>query len=193
LPFVLALGVCHRAPSTAPAPFELSRDEIELLARLEHRRWSIERRLLGFSYGEVRSEFPPRHDLLVDWEQLPEVQRERNRKDFANLPKVLAVANFEIWREQKILAIDNNATAALSKLELAIANNDKRCVVIADVDSTGGRKAAELALNLPNSVLWLVSSVYPLQFKGLQQLGKIFEDATGWVIREQVHSKQSES
>jgi RyR domain len=187
MPFLLAQAGLHMAPSATPAPFELSHDEIELLARLEHRRWTIERRLLGFSYGEVRSEFPPRHDLLVDWEQLPEAERERNRRDFANLPKVLAVANFGIWREQKILAMDTKMTAALARLELALANKEERCVVIADVDLMEGRKAAELALNLPNSVQWLVSSDYPLQFKNLQQLGKIFEEATGWVTRDQVH------
>jgi hypothetical protein len=187
MPFLLAQAGLHMAPSATPAPFELSHDEIELLARLEHRRWTIERRLLGFSYGEVRSEFPPRHDLLVDWEQLPEAERERNRRDFANLPKVLAVANFGIWREQKILAMDTKMTAALARLELAIANKEERCVVIADVDLVEGRKAAELALNLPNSVQWLVSSEYPLQFKNLQQLGKTFEEATGWVTRDQVH------
>jgi hypothetical protein len=186
MPFLLAQAGLHMAPSAQPAPFELSGDEIELLARLEHRRWSIERRLLGFSYGEVRSEFPPRHELLVDWEQLPEAQRERNRKDFANLPKVLKVANFGIWREQKILATDTKFTAALSRLELALANREKGCVVIADIDAMEGRKAAKLTLDLPDSVLWLVSSDYPIQFKGLQQLGKIFEDAAGWVAREQV-------
>jgi TrkA-N domain/RyR domain len=187
MPFLLAQAGLHMEPSAAPAPFELSHGEIELLARLEHRRWSIERRLLGFSYGKVRSEFPPRHDLLVDWDQLPEAERERNRRDFANLPKVLAVANFEIWRQQKILAIDTKFAAALSTLELAIANKEERCVVIADIDLMEGRKAAELALNLPNSVLWLVSSDYPLQFENLQQLGKTFEEATGWVTRDQVH------
>jgi TrkA family protein/RyR domain-containing protein len=187
LPFLLAQAGLHMRSSAQPVPLELDGDEIELLARLEHRRWSIERRLAGFSYGEVRSEFPPRHDLLVDWEQLPEAERARNRKDFADLPKVLKIANFELWREHKIAATDTRISAALSTLELAIAGKETGCVVIADIDAADGRKAAALALELPNPVLWLVSSDYPLQFKGLQQLGKIFENATGWVTREQVH------
>jgi hypothetical protein len=188
LPFLLAQAGLHMEPSAQPAPFELSADEIELLARLEHRRWSIERRLAGYSYGEVSSEFPPRHKLLVDWEQLPEAEREKNRKAFRDLPKVLKAANFGLWRQQKIVATDTKVTAALSKLELALANKEKRCVVIADIDSVDGRKAAGLALDLPNSVLWVVSSVFPLQFKGLDQLGKVFENAAGWVSREQVHT-----
>jgi hypothetical protein len=187
LPFLLAQAGMHMEPSEQPATLRLTPDEIELLARLEHRRWMIERRLLGFSHGEVRSDFPPRHELLVDWEQLPESERERNRNDFANLPKVLAQAKFEIWREQKILAIGPKLAAAQAELELAIANKSKRCVVIADVDTAEGRKAAELSLGLPDASLWLVSSGYPLQFQGLQRLRTVFERAAGWVTRTQVH------
>ena len=187
LPFLLAQAGLHMEPSTTPLPLQLDRDEIELLARLEHRRWMIERRLLGFSYGEVRSDFPPRHELLVDWEQLPEIERERNRLDFANLPKVLAELNFELWRERKILAIGPKLATALAELELAITNNSKRCVVIADVDQAEGRKVAELALSLPDAALWLVSSGYPLQFPDLAQFRTVFEHAAGWVTREQVH------
>jgi hypothetical protein len=187
MPFLLAQAGLHMAPSATPAPFELSHDEIELLARLEHRRWVIERRLLGFSYGAVRSEFPPRHELLVAWDQLPEAERERNRKDFANLPKVLAEASFGLWREQKILAVETRFATALPQLERAIANKDKGCVVIADIDSIEGRKAAGLALNLADSALWLVSSQYPLEFTDMQQLGTIFKDAAGWITREQFH------
>ena len=147
----------------------------------------IERQLLGFSHGEVRSDFPPRHELLVDWEHLPEVERERNRRDFVNLPKILAGLNFEIWREQKIMAVERQFDTALSNLESAVAGNNARCVIIADVDSAEGRKAAELALKLPEPSLWLLSSNYPLEFHWLQQLRKVFESAAGWITREQVH------
>jgi RyR domain len=189
LPFLLAQVGLKMKPSTAPTLLELKSDEIELLARLEHRRWMIERQLLGFSYGEVRSDFPPRHDLLVDWDQLPEAERERNRKDFVNLPKILALVNFEIWRERKILAVERQFDAALSDLESAVVSKSPRCVVIADVDSADGRKAAELALKLPEPSLWLLSSNYPLEFQWLQQLRKVFESAAGWITREQVHAE----
>jgi voltage-gated potassium channel Kch len=189
LPFLLAQVGLKMKPSTAPTLLELKSDEIELLARLEHRRWMIERQLLGFSYGEVRSDFPPRHDLLVDWDQLPEAERDRNRKDFVNLPKILALVNFEIWRERKILAVERQFDAALSDLESAVVSKSPRCVVIADVDSADGRKAAELALKLPEPSLWLLSSNYPLEFQWLQQLRKVFESAAGWITREQVHAE----
>jgi predicted dinucleotide-binding enzyme len=189
LPFLLVQAGLEMKPSTAPTLVELTSDEIELLARLEHRRWMIERQLLGFSYGEARSDFPPRHELLVDWDQLPEAERERNRKDFADLPKVLAGANFEIWRAQKILAIATQFGTALPELESAVASKSKRCVVIADVDFEEGRKAAELALKLPDASLWLLSSKYPVQFQGLRQLRTIFESAAGWITRDQVKAE----
>jgi len=185
LPILLAqAGLCMTA-STTPVLFELRPDEIELLARLEHRRWVIERRLLGVVYGEVRSEFPPRHELLVDWEKLPEIERERNRVDLRNLPKVLAEAHIGIWREHKILAIGATLGTALATLESATTNKTKKYVVIADIDSTVGREAAAIALKLPDSALWLVSRDYPHQFRDLEQIKTICEGAAGWVTREQ--------
>jgi hypothetical protein len=185
MPILLAQAGLRMVPSTTPSPLELSPDEIELLAQLEHLRWVIERRLLGVSYGEVRSEFPPRNELLVDWEQLPEAERERNRADFRNLPKVLAEANFEIRRQHKILAIEAMLGTAMSMLKSATANEEKGCVVIADVDSIEGCKAAEIALKLPDVALWVVSSGYPRQFHDLPQLRAICEGAAGWATREQ--------
>ena len=132
LPILLAQVGLRMAPSRTPVPFELSPDEIELLAQLEHRRWVIDRRLLGVSYGDVRSDFPPRHELLVDWEHLPEIEREKNRTDFRNLPKVLAEAGFEVQREDKILALESTLETALSRLELATASEGKNYVIVAD-------------------------------------------------------------
>ena len=100
---------------------------------------------------------------------------------------MLATANFEILRAQKIFAIGPKLAAAQAALELAIASKSKGCVVIADVDTAEGRKVAELSLSLPDAALWLVSSGYPLQFESLQQLRPVFERAAGWVTRAQVH------
>ena len=185
MPIQLAQAGLHIVASAAPAPLQLTPHEIELLARLEHRRWVIERRLLGVSYGEVRSDFPPRNELLVDWEKLPEVERARNRADFKTLPKVLSEANFEVRRHHKILAIDAMPGTAVSKLQSAITNKEKGCVVIADVDSTEGHKAAEIALKLPDVALWVVSRDYPRQFHDKSSLMAIWEGAEGWVTREQ--------
>ena len=182
---LLAQAGLRLAASSNPVPLELKPEEIELLAQLEHRRWVIERRLVGVKYGEVRTEYPPQHELLVDWEHLPETEREINRADFRMLSKILADINFEIRRERKILAIGATLGAAVAKLESAIAIEGREYLVIADIDESEGRKAAALALKLPKSELWLVSSDYPHQFRELQQLGAIRDGATGWVTRQQ--------
>ncbi len=187
LPFLLAKAGLRMVPMATPAVIQFSSGEIELLARLEHRRWTIERQLLGYSYGEGRSEFPPRHELLVEWEQLPEAERERNRSDFALLPEVLAKASYEVQRELRIIAMDEGLDMALSELESAMHKRSQRLVVIADVDSAKGRKAAKLALGLTDVVLWLVSSDHPGSFRDFRQIEAAFESAAGWITREQFH------
>lgn len=179
--------------SPEPNLIDFTVGEIELLAQLEHRRWMIERRLLGVSYGKVHSSFPPRNELLVDWKQVPEAERERNRMDFKSLPKTLAQAGFELRREHKILAIGSTIGKALSDLESAVANKVERLVVLADVDSAEGRKAAQFATMLPDSALWLISSQFPRHYSDTDQLKGLFECATGWVTREHFCGAQATS
>jgi hypothetical protein len=191
LPIQFAQAGLRLAPSPSPVPLKFSAEEIELLARLEHRRWSSERRLLGFTYGPVRSQNPPRHELLVKWEELPEKVRERNRADLGTLPEILAAANFEIRRDRKIMAIGPTLADAVAELEKAVAGEEKNIVVIADIDTEAGRKAAELTLKLPASALWLVSSDYPQQLREGRPLGAIWEGAAGWVSREQLNGENA--
>jgi hypothetical protein len=86
------------ARADAPRLLELSPEEIELLARLEHRRWLIERRLLGWTHGDTRDDAQRRNPLLLEWERLSEEARTRNREAIGALPEILARAGFEIRR-----------------------------------------------------------------------------------------------
>jgi hypothetical protein len=81
---------------TMPFAFRAQPDEVEQLARLEHRRWAAERRAQGYTYGPNREE--RRHPNLVDWEELPDSAREKNRVFVRALPRVLASAGFQILR-----------------------------------------------------------------------------------------------
>jgi len=54
-----------------------------------------------------------------------------------------------------------------------------------------GRKAAEIALKLPGSTLWLVSRDYPRQFHDLSQLRALCDGAAGWVTRGQFQGAHS--
>jgi len=167
----------------APTPLILTDGEVELLARFEHRRWCIDRRLLGYSYAPARSEMPRRHNLLVDWEQLSEDRREGNRADIRKLPEILASVNLEIRRERLIVAAGgSDATAALAELP---AEHDG-CIVIADIDTAEGRAAAEKAAKLPRVSVWLASGsdidATP------QSVSKgVWETAAGWLSHAQLN------
>ena len=114
-------------PSPSPTKLEFSLEEIETLARLEHRRWYIDRRLLGVTYGEARSARPQRHPLLVEWERLPENVRETNRNEVKRLTTILAEVKFEVQREHKILAFDETLGEAVRELESSAATLLRRC------------------------------------------------------------------
>jgi hypothetical protein len=73
--------------------------EVEELAREEHDRWMNDLRMLGWS--ATRGPKDPAHKLhplLVDWEDLSEVDRERDRESIRALPSMLARAGFAVHR-----------------------------------------------------------------------------------------------
>lgn len=78
--------------------FRFSEDELEVLARAEHERWSEDRRRAGWTYAAVRDNDRRRHPALVPWEELPEHEKAKNRESSAELPAVLARAGFELIR-----------------------------------------------------------------------------------------------
>jgi hypothetical protein len=81
-------------------PFELSEAEVEELAEAEHVRWRRRREREGYSFGPVRiDEGPdPRHPSMVDWAELSERDRDRDRDVIRNMPTVLAHAGLRIVR-----------------------------------------------------------------------------------------------
>jgi hypothetical protein len=130
----------------------------------------------------MRSEFPPRHDLLTDWNKLPETVRQFNRDDARTLPALLAKFGWEVRRQEKIVAADEGLGGALAQLTSGEQSRRERLVVIADIDTAEGRNVAERTLDLPDVRLWLLSSNAPAPNQDLQ---KIAVAATGWVSRRQ--------
>ncbi|MFG1695320.1 RyR domain-containing protein [Nonomuraea sp. NPDC049309] len=87
------------APSTdAPAEFAFTDDEIERLAGAEHRRWVEYFEKRGWTYGPERDDAAKRHPDLVDWNDLTEEGRDKDRAAVTALPAVLEDAGFRIVR-----------------------------------------------------------------------------------------------
>ncbi|CAJ60516.1 hypothetical protein; putative Ryanodine receptor domain [Frankia alni ACN14a] len=81
-------------------PFTFTDAEIEELARDEHVRWRRHKERQGYSYGPLRSDAGPdkRHPSMVDWEELTEEDRDRDRDVIRNMPAVLAHARLRVTR-----------------------------------------------------------------------------------------------
>jgi hypothetical protein len=91
------------ADKERPALFEFEPEEIELLASMEHARWTAERLLAGWKYDpktrDVERKISPH---LVSWEQLPEEVREFDRAAVRAIPEFLSKAGVEIRRKGSV-------------------------------------------------------------------------------------------
>jgi hypothetical protein len=77
---------CTISPRSALVPvFELSDDEIEREAILEHERWMTQRRADGWTYDEEPNDRKKRSNALLDWPELDETNRNRDRDAIRNL------------------------------------------------------------------------------------------------------------
>lgn len=75
----------------------LDAEEIETMARIEHLRWSWEKRLNGWTWGNVKDERTKRHPNLVPYEELTEDEKEKDRELVRLVPAILQDIKFEAY------------------------------------------------------------------------------------------------
>lgn len=85
-------------PGPQTVPFAFDPDEVERLAMAEHRRWMAQRRGAGWIYAAVRDDRRRRHPMIIKWEKLPELEREKDRDAVRRIPDVLAGAGLSVVR-----------------------------------------------------------------------------------------------
>lgn len=170
-----------------PIVVELTAEECDLLARLEHRRWLIEGRLLGWRYGPKHSEAKRINPALVEWEKLPEEDKAQCRQEAADLPKLLAGTGYVLRRAHLVRAFGKWMPSASAQMEQAESHKGQRYnVVLAEIDKPEGFAIAERATRLSNVSLWLASHEDPLAlartFRGEQatRFKSILDKADGW-------------
>jgi hypothetical protein len=93
---LVAIG-CRGIAGSAP-PFAFTDAEIDVLAKMEHRRWSGERLLRGWRAGE-RDDERRLHPDLKPFEELDEGEQEKDRDAVRVIPRVLAQADLSIVRD----------------------------------------------------------------------------------------------
>ncbi|MGD0521998.1 MAG: RyR domain-containing protein [Terracidiphilus sp.] len=198
-PLLLALAGFHMEEDVkSPVVLELTAEETELLAQLEHRRFTIERRLVDWMSGESRQQLQRKHPHLADWSMLEEDQRDWNRREVAILPKLLAGLGVELRRERKIRAYGSALATAAAELESILAGpQSQHYLLVVDLDEPQARSIAERAMSLHSVSFWLFSRQEPREFFQRQSresssgLQAVIERAEGWIPRDQVAMRES--
>jgi serine phosphatase RsbU (regulator of sigma subunit) len=80
-----------------PMTLRLNNDEIEIMARIEHLRWSWDKRLNGWIYGNIKDNNSKIHPGLISYEDLAESEKEKDRELVRLIPALLHDINFEAY------------------------------------------------------------------------------------------------
>ena len=67
------------------------------MARVEHIRWSWEKRLNGWTYGNIKDEIKKTHPGLIPYEQLSESEKEKDRELVKLIPAFLQDIDYEAF------------------------------------------------------------------------------------------------
>ncbi len=113
--------------SKTPRPFKLnyifSVDELQYLARGEHKRWIAEKLSMGWKYGETRDNSKGIHPSLVDFDDLSLAEKNKDSEAFAAMLNNLVNANYKIyriyggWREIRTIGFSGHVNCVLGEAE----------------------------------------------------------------------------
>jgi hypothetical protein len=84
----------------ASKPFTFSNDEIDILARKEHERWSAEMRADGWHYGLQANPKKKTNPDLQPWEKLTDAEKQFNRELVRVLPELVASVRLQITTQE---------------------------------------------------------------------------------------------
>jgi class 3 adenylate cyclase len=73
-------------------------EQQEQLARWEHERWCQSKQSQGWRYGPRRNNQEKLHPSLVDWDELPEDERRKDRDAVRAIPELLKLAGLQVRR-----------------------------------------------------------------------------------------------
>jgi hypothetical protein len=170
------------------AVMELSREEIEVLAQLEHRRYVFERFLTGVRQIAQRSH-------LEEWDELGEDQRAWNRREVAHVPAIMARLGMQLSRVRKLRLYGEGLLGAEAEVSRALGDSEAtHWEVVVDLDDTNAMSLAFRALALASRSIWLLSDSEPRDFferKSEEEIEehprlKVIRAAAGWTPRDRL-------
>jgi serine phosphatase RsbU (regulator of sigma subunit) len=94
---LLSIGyrIRHVKKGFQPLTLHLNDDEIETMAIVEHIRWSWDKRLNGWTYDKIKEETKKTHPGLIPYNNLPESEKEKDRKLVRLIPSLLHDIDYE--------------------------------------------------------------------------------------------------
>ena len=183
IPLMMELAGLHvRTDVASPSEFVLTEAEVEQLAALEHRRYSIEKQLAAQGTLQKQRAAP------VPWEELQERDKEWNRAEIRRLPEFMAGLGMELVRVVNVRLHGEHLAGAGAAVDIAIAKTGCEWNVIVDLDN---EQAVQLAYRMlqsgrKRSRVWIVSERLPGDFDRLDPEGpdrqrvKLVKLAKGW-------------
>jgi serine phosphatase RsbU (regulator of sigma subunit) len=72
-----------------PVALHLDDDQVEIMAKTEHIRWSWDKRLNGWIYGNARNNEKKIHPGLISYEHLSDSEKEKDREIVRLIPAIL--------------------------------------------------------------------------------------------------------
>lgn len=92
---------CKLAPLGEGVAANLTTQEMELLARMEHDRWWADRALAGWTLAPVRNNDLKQHPNMVPYEELSEEIKQLDRDSIVKLRAILAASGTEVVRSEE--------------------------------------------------------------------------------------------
>jgi TrkA-N domain len=161
--------------------------EIELLAQLEHRRQTIERKLTREAPEAGNGRFPE------EWQSLLEEQQEQKRNEATHLPQVMAGLGIEALSARTIRMYGERLATAVEELDPILrAPQFVHCNLIVDLDDSDAVRFSMRAMDLPSLSVWLFSRETPPELLDRNAettpgpRNTLIQRAVGWAPRQRV-------
>jgi serine phosphatase RsbU (regulator of sigma subunit) len=96
---LLAIGYKIRPVNKGFKPYalHLNDEEIETMAKIEHIRWTWEKRLNGWTYDQKRDDIKKTHPGLIPYEKLSEPEKDKDRELVKLIPAFLQDIDHEAY------------------------------------------------------------------------------------------------
>ena len=104
---VIRHGMRKIPENAAPRTPNISDEEVEKLAELEHERWCTERRFQGWRHGKPRDDYRKISPYLIPYGQLAEDIKQYDREAVCAIPMILKTIGYEIYRMEEVEEFDD--------------------------------------------------------------------------------------